>query len=373
MRHNRPSVKPRPVDDKSDPETAEIFAGLIRHIEDQSNAEVAYVTAGGSAVRIGLGYFRVTTEILPGTFNDQEPRIVRIPNTFSVYLGQHIQPDGSDANKGWILEQMSVEKFKREFPKAKYAASDFEGLGVTPTWRADETVTVAEHFYIEYKATKILFLKDGTSVYADEYDGDEANIEDSRPAQKQSVKWCKHTGCEVLEERDWLGKYIPIIEVVGKEAYVDGKRVLWGLVRPAKDMLRMKNYWLSAATEKIALSPKVPFIGAAGQFEGVEEQWKRANIENRAYLEYKAIDINGNAIPRPERVAPAPVENTRAMSRCCPEVTNPVVEMMMFSRLNSHFLSRMSWHSSMQCARPKGRLRLLFQHRTLRPLKSLSK
>lgn len=308
MRHNRPSIKPRPVDDKSDPATAEIFAGLIRHIEDQSNATVAYVTGGGSAVRVGLGYFRVTTEILPGTFNDQEPRIVRIPNTFSVYLNSHIQPDGSDATKGWILEEMSLEKFKREFPKAKHAQEDFAGLGITPTWRTEDSVMVAEHFYIEYKKTKLLFLNDGRSVYADEYDGPQANIADSRDEQKQSVKWVKHTGCEILQEREWLGKYIPIIEVVGKESYVDGERVLWGLVRPAKDMLRMKNYWLSAATEKIALSPKVPFIGAKGQFENLEEQWKRANVENRAYLEYNAIDVNGNAIPRPERVAPAPVE-----------------------------------------------------------------
>ena len=308
MRHNRPSVKPRPVDDTADIATADIFAGLIRHIEDQSNAEVAYVTAGGSAVRVGLGYFRVTTDYVSPDSFDQEPRIVRIPNTFSVYLNAHIQPDGSDATKGWILEEMTVEKFKREFPKAKVAKQDFEGLGVTPTWRAEDTITVAEHFYIEYKATDLLFLKDGTTVYADDYDGPEENIQDRRSAQKQRVKWCKHTGCEILEERDWLGKYIPIIEVVGKESYVDGKRVLWGLVRPAKDMLRMKNYWLSAATEKIALSPKVPFIGAKGQFENLEEQWKKANIENRAYLEYNAIDVNGNAIPRPERVAPAPVE-----------------------------------------------------------------
>lgn len=308
MRHNRPSVKPRPVDDQSDPATAEIYAGLIRHIEDQSNAEVAYVTAGGSAVRIGLGYFRVTTDYVSPDSFDQEPRILRIPNTFSVYLNAHIQPDGSDATKAWILEEMTVEKFKREFPKAKVSKQDFEGLGVTPTWRAEDTITVAEHFYVDYTATKLLFLADGSTVYADEYDGPEENIKESRPAQKQRVKWCKHTGCEILEERDWLGKYIPIVEVVGKESFVDGKRVLWGLVRPAKDMLRMKNYWLSAATEKIALSPKVPFIGAKGQFENLEEQWKRANIENRAYLEYNAIDVNGNAIPRPERVSPAPVE-----------------------------------------------------------------
>jgi hypothetical protein len=308
MRHNRPSIKPRPVDDKGDPATAEIFAGLIRHIEDQSNASVAYVTGGGSAVRIGLGFFRVTTEYVSPDSFDQEPRIKRIPNTFGVYLGRHIQPDGSDADQGWIIEQMPLEQFKREFPNAKNAPADFEGLGVTPTWRSEDTVTVVEYFYIKYTAATLLFLADGSTVFSDEYDGPAENVVDKRPAHKQSVKWCKHTGAEVLEKRDWLGKYIPIIEVVGKESYVDGKRVLWGLVRPAKDMLRMKNYWLSAATEKIALSPKTPFIGAVGQFATDGESWKKANIENRAFLQYDPIDVNGNALPKPDRVAPAPVE-----------------------------------------------------------------
>src|SRR5258706_512704 len=57
MRANRPSVKTRPVDDKADPATAEVFQGLVRHIEDQSSAAIAYQTSGESAVDIGLGFF----------------------------------------------------------------------------------------------------------------------------------------------------------------------------------------------------------------------------------------------------------------------------------------------------------------------------
>lgn len=313
MRHNKPSIKPRPVDDKADVATADIYSGLIRHIEDQSVATIAYETAGESAVKIGLGYFRVVTDYVSPDSFDQEPRIKRIPNTFSVYLGPHIQPDGSDAEYGFIVEEVPVEKFERTWPKAKAEAENFEGLGDKPTWKTAETVTVAEYFYKEFTKTKLLFLSDGTTIEQGDYDKwpsilPKPDVQDSRDTQLEQVKWCKLTGAEVLEKREWLGKYIPIIEVIGKESYVDGRRVLWGLVRPAKDNLRMYNYWASAATEKIALSPKTPFIGAKGQFEGMEDAWKKANVENRAYLEYNAIDVNGNAIPRPERVAPAPVE-----------------------------------------------------------------
>src|SRR3990167_10260513 len=62
MRQNRPSVKVRPVDDAADVDTAKIFQGLIRHIEEKSNAQVAYITGGESATKIGLGYFRIVTD-----------------------------------------------------------------------------------------------------------------------------------------------------------------------------------------------------------------------------------------------------------------------------------------------------------------------
>lgn len=277
-RKNKPGIKVRPVDDKADPATAKIFQGLIRHIEDRSSAGVAYQMGGESAIKIGLGYWRVTAEYADrkGEGERQELCIKPIPNTFSVYLGRHIMPDGSDARSGYIVEQMSVKEFKKEYPEAKVAMTDFAEVTSTKqlSWRTEDTVTVFERYW---------------------FDGSQ-------------LKWAKMTGVEVLDKRDLPGKYIPIVEVVGRESYVNGRRVLWGLVRPAKDSLRMNNYWMSAITEKIGLAPKVPFVGAKGQFEGVEAAWKNANRENRAYLEYQPIDVNGNALPPPQRVAPAPVE-----------------------------------------------------------------
>src|SRR6185503_8261683 len=62
MRLNKPSVKVRPVDDMADVDTAEVFQGIIRQIEDHSTAQIAYMTAGESMVRLGEGYFRFVTE-----------------------------------------------------------------------------------------------------------------------------------------------------------------------------------------------------------------------------------------------------------------------------------------------------------------------
>ena len=310
VRQNRPSGKVRPIDDVSDPETAQIFQDVIREIEDQSSAPIAYETALESAVRIGEGYFRFITDYESETSFNQVIKAKIIPNAFSVYLGPHVMPDGSDAEYGYIVEDMPVEKFKREYPGKKFEVPDFEGFG--NDWATKETVRVAEGFYFDFKDQLLLFTADGKTITQDEYfafpDDQKPQIVDQRETKLKSVKWCKFTAAEILDKGDWAGKYIPLVKVIGKEALVDGKRMVWGLVRPAKDSLRMYNYWASTITEKLALSPKTPFIGAVGQFEGLENQWEKANTENLSRLEYNPVDVNGQALPPPQRQQPAPIE-----------------------------------------------------------------
>jgi hypothetical protein len=314
MRSNRPSIKVRPEDHEGDEETAKIYQGLIRHIEDQSQAQVAYDTSGRSAVTIGLGFVRVVTDYVDADSFDQEILIKRIPDTFSVYLSSHNMPDGSDADKAWVFEKMPIETFKRTYPGKSWSDSDFTGLGVMPTWKTSECVTVCEYFYKSYKKKSLVYLADGRVMTRKEYDVSRETIEvtGERESFDVTVNWCKHTGADVIERRVLKGKYIPVIEEVGKESVVDGKRILWGLVRPAKDSLRAFNYWISAMTEKMALAPKAPFIGAVGQFASQGDKWDKANINNYAKLEYDAIDINGNAVPPPQRQAPMQMEPAMA-------------------------------------------------------------
>jgi hypothetical protein len=245
----------------------------VRNIEDQSKADIAYASAVESAARIGLGYLRVTTEYVDESSFDQELFIKAIPNTFSVYLGKHIVPDGSDAQEGFVVEAMPVEEFKEKHPKAKATPGEFDGLDKDSLgyWRSEETITVAEYYCFENTEGELLHLADGSSMTAEMYakwpeNLPKVEVTGRRTVIKKQLKWYKMTGVEILDRRDLPGQYIPIVEVVGREAWIDGKRVLWGLVRPAKDALRMYNYWASMITEKLALAPKVPFIGAVGQF-----------------------------------------------------------------------------------------------------------
>ena len=315
MRQGKPGINVRPQDDAADVETAKILKGLIRNIEDQSNADIAYATAGESAAKIGLGYFRITTEYTSPDSFDQDIFIRPIPNTFSVYLGPHLMPDGSDAKKGFIVETMPLERFQEEYPGKKYKGVEFEDLGdQTQYWHSGETITVVEYFFIEREAQTLYFLADGTTITKEDYDawpdeqGAKPSVQRERTTFKEQLRWKKTTGVEILEERDLPGSFIPIVEVIGRESHIDGRRHLWGLVRPAKDSLRMYNYFASTITEKMALAPKSPFIGAVGQFATAGQKWKKANRVNYAVLEYDPIDVNGNAVPPPQRQGATPME-----------------------------------------------------------------
>ena len=308
---NKPGIKIRPVDDASDIDTAEVLQGVIRQIEDQSVAEIAYGAALRSGVRIGEGYCRVVTEYESEKSFSQVLRIKPIQDTFCCYLGYHVLPDGSDAEYGFVFEDVPVEAFRRLYPEAKYQDTEFDELDAySDYWLENKKIRVAEYFYFEYENKTLLFLQDGNTILKEEYDKltEAPEIVDTRETRIKSVKWCKLTGIEILQKRDWAGKYIPIAKVIGKESWLDGARSVWGLVRPAKDSLRMYNYWASTITEKIALAPKAPFIMAEGQDEGYEEMWANANRKNYSRLIYKPKTIDGLSVAPPQRQQPAEIE-----------------------------------------------------------------
>lgn len=303
QRQNRPAIKVSPVDDKADIETAKVYQGLIRHIEYASNADTAYDTAFDSAARAGFGYFRIVTEYCDPFSFDQDIRVKRVPDRFSVYLDPSYQePDGSDANWGFVFEDISKDEFKAQYPKAELTAmSEWTSVGDSfGDWVKEDRVRIAEYFTKEWRETTLYRLADGSVVEKDDL-VEGAIVIDERKTLVPSIKWFKTNGIEILEQTDWPGKWIPIVPVLGEELIIEGKRTLAGVVRYAKDPQRMYNYWKSSETETIALAPRAPWIGAEGQFEGHEAQWATANSRNHAFLQYKPKALGGQPLAPPQR------------------------------------------------------------------------
>jgi hypothetical protein len=262
---------------------------LVHHIQDNSNASIAYDTAVEWQVDAGLGYFRVRNDYVDDTSFDQDIFIDRIPDPMKVYFDPHSkQPDGSDAEWCIIAEEISKDEFRRMYPDVDETSFEAAGNGDMQGWYTKDSVRIAEYYYIEYDEAQEIY---------DEETGR------SRTIQPKRCMWCKVTGDKVLERTELPTKYIPVIPVIGHEIWVQGKRYLSGLIRNAKDAQRLYNYYLSANAENVALAPKAPFIGVAGQFE-TDPNWGRANKESVAYLEYDPVSIAGTPVGAPQRAMP---------------------------------------------------------------------
>jgi len=320
QRQNRPSGKVIPVDDKADVEVAEIFDGLVRHIEYISDADVAYDTACENQVSYGEGYIRLLTEYCDDNTFNQDIKIGRIRNSFSVYMDPTIQdPCGSDAQWCFITEDLTKEEYERQFPDAQPISSMMQqGVGDASIsqWVSENTVRIAEYFYIEHEKATLNLYYGNVSAMKGSVEDQEMVMRGMKPIRTRTVdikkvKWCKINGFEVLESQDWAGASIPVVRVVGNEFEVDGRIYVSGIVRNAKDAQRMYNYWTSQEAEMLALAPKAPFIGYGGQFEGYEQQWKTANTTNWPYLEVNpdVTDGAGGVLPLPQR-APPPLPQT---------------------------------------------------------------
>ena len=313
QRQQRPRIKCQGMNNETDAKMAQIITGICRHVETNSNADHAYDTAFDFAVRMGWGYWRVTTDyVRPDSF-DQEIYIKPIDNPFTVYFDPNsVAPDGSDAEKCLVTVVMAKENFRKMYPDADDGGSfSARGTGDSNSeWVTKHDIRIAEYFYTRIESVHLVLLSDGTTAYEDELpsvevmDGAGVYEVSRRKTFRKSIKWCKVTAMEVLEEGTWAGKYIPIVPTYGQQCIVDNKRKKFGLVRMAKDPQRMYNFWQTSMTESVALAPRAKWIMAEGQDEGHEAEWAGANNTSYAYLRYKMTDINGQPAPPPIRQVP---------------------------------------------------------------------
>jgi hypothetical protein len=276
----------------------ELREGLIRRIQRHSASADARSWAFSRAVQAGRGFYRILTKYVRGNKGDQEIVCRRIYNQTNVKLDPaHEQPDGSDAEWGFIGTDLPLERYVRDYPKSRAAgfanlsAEEFRSLGNDyPGWFTSDgprrSIRVMEYFYLD-------------DLPLDDEAGEdvEAAPESDRP---RVCRWAKFNAVEILEETDTPGPYVPIVKVTGQELHpVDGKRYLEGMVNTMIESSRGYNVALSAMVEEMANMPKRPVVAVGGSLEGYEDQWNQAQLRAFAVREYNPTDKNGNLASPP--------------------------------------------------------------------------
>lgn len=301
QRQNSVSIKIRAVDDKSDPDLAEVQAGMIRNIESSSVADDIYKEAFKYAVAGGFGAWRVLPEHRNDFSFDQEIFIKPIHNPLTVYFDPFsLDPVKTDQNKCVVAERISIEEYEAQWDSVPVSISnrDNDDRG----WVTSKGVRIAEYFKRVPVTKEIALLSNGKTVA---FDADLKKIQDelekqegaptivknkdgslkTRTVKTFNIEWWKVDGANILEgpiTYDW--KFIPVVKLPGRFINIEGRQKTQSLIRPARDPQKVYNYNRTTQSEMVGNALRAPYIATAEQIKGYEAQWNAAGSANRPYI-----------------------------------------------------------------------------------------
>jgi len=323
LRQNPLSVKSFPGED-GDVETAQVYGGMWRAIEEASTSDRVFSLAGGQAAACGMGHFRGSYEFEHDDTFHQAIRLRSIVNPLAVVRDPSaMMPDNSDLNGVFVYDDIPVRTFKQRWPKASthgWPGTD-SSFGNRVGWFEQDTVRVCEYWYVKMVPAEMVQLSDG-SILRDVKPGDLVNVildsmNAGRPVQvvnrrqvmRRKVCMVLMSGAEILPRPDGVvgpynivGSIIPIFTVEGEVIYIQGKRVRRGIIRSIKDLQRIRNWSKSAEVETTAMAPRQKWLATQKMVKGRENMWRNANAANTATLLYEPDDKAPSM--KPERIDP---------------------------------------------------------------------
>jgi hypothetical protein len=323
IRQAKPAIKVGARSDKGDKDTADILAGLIRHIERRSEGGAPYFTALDSQVTCGIGHWRIDTEYADEDSFEQELRILPIEDGVRVVWDPDaVLPTREDASWCFVPVDMSRDAFETRWPKhTATSLDDYKGnASWASEWYGEDYVRVAEYWVKKPIKRQLALMPDGETVVLDNL-SDEPTFDDygmtapseramfealaTRVEERPGFQVCRYiiNGSEILEDLgEWPGRFIPIVPVLGEEVRIGRRVYRHGAIRYARDPQRLHNFYASSDAEYVASQPRMPWLGTQTHFAEYEDEWATANRGNKPFLVYTPDPEAPGT--KPERVQP---------------------------------------------------------------------
>lgn len=255
-KQNKPGIAVRPTGNEATYEAAQVWAAIMRKIEYQSAAQEVYDQATGFQVKAGVGYWRVVTRYIDAESFDQDAYIEGIADPLTVVIDNFAKkPDKSDMQWAIIFEDIKKEQAQAKYGKMVNLSGTTLGMGLG--LNQQDSVRIAEYYWIEETEDTLWRIQDNSNPdkpqeyiileslldkeLIDHYKNDE--MTETRPVKTKKVRWVFFIGSELVEEKEWLGSEIPVIQLLGEECVVDGVMDRKGHTRALIDPQRMYNYW----------------------------------------------------------------------------------------------------------------------------------
>lgn len=302
-RNNRIAVTFVPKDGSDNDGLSDVCNGLFRADEQDSTAQEAYDNAFEEAVGGGFGAWRLRTEYVDESDEDDDRQRIVIDPIFdadtSVYFDMNAKrQDKADAKHCFVVYSIVRSSYVAEWGDDPASWPKETGQRWFD-WATPDVVYIAEYYVIEEKRERVSFWQSLTGeeirYTQTDFDNDEM-LEETLLAtgwQETRSKRVKRKRCHkyimsgggILEDCGYIaGPNIPIIPVFGKRWFVDNVERCMGHVRLAKDSQRIKNMQVSKLAEISALSSVAKPILMPEQVVGHMQMWAEDNIKNFPYL-----------------------------------------------------------------------------------------
>jgi hypothetical protein len=273
QRKLRPGMRVVPVDAQADRETADKLSGMLRYIEHSSGASAVYARAAESQVACGIGHWRVLTEYASESTFNQEIRIAPVSDmVFVLWDPDSLQLTRSDAEWCHVPVDISADLFKRRYPEGT-VPTDFKDSSFSEGWAGgSDTVRLTEYWWKEKEKKLLAIRPDGAvdDLSDEDMAGKRPELEleaavhgwriveseeeygiaaqDGEPVlfigerDATCVYRAVMTCTEIVEGPEkWLGRYIPVVPVVGNEVRTGGEVFRSGGIRHARSSQQQKK------------------------------------------------------------------------------------------------------------------------------------
>ena len=284
-------------------DTAETFAGLIRNIENISNADQIYSAVGETMVMCGIDGFEIVQKHLDANTFDQDLIFEPVSDWYkSVWFDvASIKQDKSDAMWGTKLKEMPMANYLKRFPKGSKVSVpdniDTMTTGDTNNQIAENSVIVGQLYYKKPTDIKLVQMSTG-SVFEDnekfrstlearQQVGETIVNERTRKSWRIWSRW--YDGTDWLnEEQETVFTYVPLIPSYGNYAIHNSKAKFSGKTKKLMDAQRGINFALSGMTEDAGLSGKDDIWMTDKQHEG--QDYSAMNIDRKGVRIYSTDD-----------------------------------------------------------------------------------
>lgn len=283
-------IRVTPAGGDATKEVALTYDGLIRNIENISQAKTIYNQSARGMVIGGIDGWRVRQKFVDDNSFDQDLVIEKVNNFVDrVWFDPAAErQDKSDARWCVVLHPMSREEYDYRWPDGS-AMSVSDGRDSEAYYDKAETVVVGELLYIETDQRELVMMSNGqTHEVNDDFETIRDDLADLGVTEVRRRKRPVNTVCtRFFDASDWLEdkrktvfNSIPVVPVYANYSVYENKTIYFGAVEKLYDPQRVMNYSLSREIEEGALAPRAKWWMTMAQAAGFEDELATLNTNS---------------------------------------------------------------------------------------------